>query len=94
MTTTNRTRTCLICGTNIAAKPTGRPPTFCSTGCRRMAEYDIKRLNATIVELEDQARRLRDPARIPYSKDAEHAEFIQAEIGDAREKLRELLVDR
>lgn len=85
--------TCRICGTAIEAKSTGRPPTYCSTGCRRMSEREIRRLDNTITTLETEARWLRNPARLQMQTDAAHAEFLAAEIAVARKRLRALLGD-
>lgn len=82
---------CLTCGAAVAARSTGRPLTYCSKGCRRVAEYEIRRVNETISKLEFDARWLRNPARLPLQSDAEHLAFLLDEIEAARERLRKLL---
>jgi hypothetical protein len=37
----------------------GRPPSYCPTGCRRAAEYELRRLQRRLQVLEDQAARER-----------------------------------
>jgi len=39
------TNPCRYCGLPVSKPRTGRPATYCSTGCRRAAEYDIRRLS-------------------------------------------------
>lgn len=85
--------TCRMCGAPIEAKSTGRPAIYCGTGCRRMAEREIRRLDDTITQLEREARSLRNPATLKLPTDAAHAEFLAAEIAEARRRLRELLND-
>lgn len=34
----------------------GRAPAYCSTGCRRAMEYETRRLQAALAEIEDQLR--------------------------------------
>jgi hypothetical protein len=85
--------TCRVCGTGIEATGKGRPAVYCGTGCRRMAEYDVRRINNTITELEREARSLRNPATLKLPTDEAHAAFLAAEIAAARGRLRELLAD-
>ena len=88
------TTTCKVCGAELLEpKATGRPPTYCSTGCRRAAEYDVRRCNDVITQLEGRARYLRDPGRIQDANEAAEAEFLATEIGEARRRLSELLND-
>ena len=85
--------TCRVCRAPVIAKSAGRPPSFCSIACRRMAERDIRRLDADIGEMQREARWLRNPARMPLRTDAAEAAFLVAEIAQARKRLRELLGD-
>ena len=50
--------TCRKCGTALKRPKTGRPPVWCSTACRRSAEYEIKRVNRRLEALESQLDRL------------------------------------
>lgn len=45
---------CRKCGKKLSKPPTGRPRKWCSVGCRRGVEYEIKRLNRHIGRLEEQ----------------------------------------
>lgn len=48
------TRSCLKCGGPLPAPAgTGRPRRFCSTGCRRGAEYELRRLQRHLERLEE-----------------------------------------
>ena len=44
---------CQTCGTEIEKPATGRPKRYCSTACRRVAEFEIRRLNKRIGRLEE-----------------------------------------
>ncbi len=86
------TDACPKCGAPIPdAGGPGRPKIFCSTGCRRLAEYEIRRLNETIGKLEDSARSLRNPATLHLESDALHLDFLAAEIARAEARLRALI---
>lgn len=50
---------CAICQAELEQSKTGRPKQYCSTGCRRMAEREIKRLEKRIAELEGDLMRFR-----------------------------------
>ncbi len=38
-------RACRVCGRELVVPAAGRPPMYCSTGCRRSVEYEITRAN-------------------------------------------------
>ena len=45
---------CIKCGLPIkTAATTGRPSDYCSTSCRRAAEYEIGRINRRLADLEN-----------------------------------------
>lgn len=50
---------CRKCGTPLSTPLTGRPPAYCSVGCRRAAEYERKRLQRHLEQLEVQRNHLR-----------------------------------
>lgn len=84
--------TCKVCGATIQSSiKKGRPAVYCGTGCRRMAEYDIRRANDVITALENRARDLRNPATLKLSSDAAYAAFLADELVSVRAHLRELL---
>ena len=53
------TDTCRKCGTSLTSPATGRPPTYCGTGCRRAAEHEIRRLSRHLERLALDASKLR-----------------------------------
>lgn len=45
--------TCLKCGLTIEEQATtGRPKAYCSVGCRRSAEHEVRRINSLLQKLE------------------------------------------
>ncbi len=50
---------CLKCGKPLTKPATGRPPSYCSRGCRRAAEHEIRRINRYIERLETEREELR-----------------------------------
>lgn len=86
--------TCRVCGAGIEPKTTGgRPPTFCSVAFRRVAEFEIRRINRTLERLEDRALWLRDPHNPGLGDKAVEAAFVAGEIASATGRLRKLLGD-
>ncbi len=51
---------CLKCGKPLTKPATGRPPSYCSRGCRRSAEHEIRRINRYIERLEIEGEGLRN----------------------------------
>jgi hypothetical protein len=82
---------CRACKAVITLPKTGRPPPYCSVGCRRMIQHKIRRINKTISRLEESAAYYRFDGRVILPADAAQAEFIAAELVKARARLRELL---
>ena len=46
---------CLKCSAPLEAPTTGRPPRYCTVGCRRAAEFELRRLQRHLERLERQA---------------------------------------
>lgn len=44
---------CRYCGHSVKSGGRGRPPLYCSVGCRRASEYEIRRLSRRLERLED-----------------------------------------
>ena len=72
---------CLKCRTPLTPTATGRPPSYCSTGCRRAAEYELRRIQRHLERLEAQRQ---SPF---FVKDTERA------IAALEARLRTLLED-
>jgi hypothetical protein len=48
---------CRRCGAELpASSGPGRPRSYCSTGCRRAAEYEARRLQKALGDVEEQIR--------------------------------------
>lgn len=87
---------CLKCGGKLKRPATGRPPKFCSTGCRRAAEYELRRLQRRLEALEERASALRqEPDRGMHDvygrTRLEQLAAVEAEIDEAEDRLRLLL---
>jgi hypothetical protein len=53
---------CLTCGTGLPSSGRGRTRGYCSPGCRRAAEYEIRRLQRAIESTESVIRQHEDEA--------------------------------
>jgi hypothetical protein len=94
--------TCVKCGLAVQQPSTGRRRRYCSTGCRRAREYELKRLQRRLESLEDsvafwrrevdRAERRRRVAGAGPVKDAkaEVARFA-GQVTEAEARLRDLL---
>lgn len=79
--------TCLKCGLQIEEQPTtGRPKIYCSTGCRRSAEHEVRRINALLQKLETDLSNA-----ILGRVWADQVSKIEAEILRQEARLRDLL---
>lgn len=94
MNDTNK-NTCRKCGSTFESNAIGRPAAYCSAGCRRAREYELRRLQAQLVGLE--ARRLHcrlDRSGLMYVPGGTAAELVvdlTHEIERAEARLREPL---
>lgn len=58
--------TCPKCGAKVPqSTDPGRPLTYCSTGCRRATEYELRRLQKALEDVEDRLRWSRINGRTP-----------------------------
>jgi hypothetical protein len=89
-------RTCRKCGAELpeAAGP-GRPRSYCSVGCRRAAELEVRRLQRALENTEDMIRQCRfgwnchTEADIPkYAAEVERLEARLREVLDDEEPAR------
>ena len=89
-------RTCLKCGRAVEQLPTGRPRSYCSTACRRTAEFEIRRLVRRIERLDTDLEHLRGvrddgiPDVYGHSPKKRRALLAQG-IREAEARLRALL---
>jgi hypothetical protein len=72
---------CLKCRTPLTPTAVGRLPSYCSTGCRRATEYELRRIQRHLERLEVQRE---SPM---FAAGAEHA------IDELEARLRTLLAD-
>ncbi|MDB5637759.1 MAG: hypothetical protein JWP51_2667 [Bradyrhizobium sp.] len=82
--------TCALCPRILPpSKATGRPATFCSIRCRRASEYEIRRIDKRIGDLETQLsdRRI---SNLKFFSGVDDPERIQAEIDRLKTRLLEL----
>lgn len=82
---------CRKCGADVARTAgAGRPALFCSVGCRRSAEYERRRVQAALEQVEEQLRWCR--FRWSGRSEADVPKF-DAERMRLEGRLRELLDD-
>mgnify|MGYP003395817358 CR=1 FL=1 len=81
--------TCIKCGKAIeGTAATGRPLTYCSVGCRRAAEHEVRRLNSRLEKLEGDLSN----TRLGYGwEPMGTAKKLEAEIALQEARLRTLL---
>lgn len=89
---------CIKCSKPIeATSKTGRPAVYCSTACRRLAEYEINRINKRLANLEDQLiyeKMGKDNAVNSQGlRRDERIAALTAAIDDNEARLKELLAD-
>jgi hypothetical protein len=77
---------CLVCGGPLAPPATGRPPTYCSPACRRDGEYERRRLDRQLDDLERYQRNLR-----LLGTEERQQRRIDGELAAMRGRLRALL---
>jgi len=96
------TSACRVCGLATPKPLTGRPRVYCSTGSRRAAEYDIRRLSRRLESVE----RKRDDLELAIAiqehesrgewhaqRNAAMAAALDGQLERFRERLRLLLDD-
>ncbi len=88
------TPSCRKCGTTLPLPSTGRPRTFCSVGCRRATEREVRRLDSSIAALEGRQLSHRESAAFANGRPEYHEAkiaHIRTEIALAEERMRDLL---
>ncbi len=81
------------CGQPLTrADGAGRPSKYCSTGCRRAAEFGIRRIDKLLARLEDRLVDLR-LGRFSIEGEAVETKLITAEIERAHCRMVALLDD-
>ncbi len=93
---------CRYCSLPVTRPRTGRPPDYCSVGCRRASEYDLRRMSRRLESLERQRDELEMLIAIEEveslgewqrKKHTLQAETVARQIARDRDRLRLLLDD-
>ena len=71
---------CLVCHRPIDRPQTGRPPSYCGESCRRLAEFEIRRVDRRLSKLEDLASDARIQAATAPTESVRdlHARYLDA----------------
>jgi len=95
-------KACRYCGLAVTKPRTGRPPVYCSAGCRRAIEYDVRRISRRLESLERKRDELEVEKAIqevesrgPWElrRQALVAETVTRQLQRDRDRLRLLLDD-
>ncbi len=92
-------KVCKSCGLSLPVNKAGRPSEYCSTGCRRAAEFEIRRVNRRLESLETSLSSMRINPRdaltdmIEGRTHAERVAAVQAELDLLKARFRVLLDD-
>lgn len=82
-------RTCIMCGFSfIAVHKRGRPQLYCTVECRRLAEYEIGRLNRRLEQLESRRSEI---AANGHKWEQKMLVSLDVQIDEATARLRDLL---
>lgn len=80
---------CLYCGGPIPnRRHLGRPKVWCSVRCRRLAEYEVRRLNRRLEHLENEAAAARAYSRTWERK---RIAFLEKQITECTTRLGRLI---
>lgn len=85
--------TCKMCAAPLQKPPSGPMPTYCGEGCKQAARRAVRRLDASLAQLEDEARYHRKAARFGTGSPDHHlavAEYLAEEIAAAENRMRDL----
>ena len=89
---------CIKCGATLPpSAATGRPRVYCSVACRRAGEFELRRLQKHLEDLEDSEQHIRLYGGASHAAvlngPAEAMQRLQAERERLEARLRELLTD-
>lgn len=89
---------CKSCDTPFEANSTGRPALCCSTACRRLAEFEVRRIDRRLEVLERSLSNIRLGADdlaygLALAPKAEAMQIYEREIALQTARLREPLVE-
>jgi hypothetical protein len=85
--------TCAKCGSPLERAPgPGRPPSFCGAACKRLVEYEVRRLDRRIADYELEQRGLKFDGPDHDDRDRQRRmRALRRWIRADRERLRALL---
>jgi hypothetical protein len=97
-------RHCRYCSGKVNTLKSGRPPDYCSVGCRRAAEYEVRRASRRLERLEDERDRLerqtaeytlQDAAVTDWQRQRHRADarMVAEQVDRMRRRMRDLLDD-
>ncbi|MGH8593515.1 MAG: hypothetical protein ACREV3_06555 [Gammaproteobacteria bacterium] len=92
-------KVCKSCGVSLPVNKARRPSDYCSTGCRRAAEFEIRRVNRRLESLETSLSSMRiNPddelmSMIAGCTRTERVAAVEAELAMLKARFRELLDD-
>jgi hypothetical protein len=92
---------CKKCGAPVQHPPTGRPKAYCSVSCRRLAEFEIRRLTRALDNLEQRRLAIENESEfVRELKDwpnghthNERLEDVKRSIQETAARLKKLLAD-
>src|SRR5262245_5523959 len=89
---------CQKCGEEFSSKHSGRPKVYCSTTCRRAAEFELRPLHRSIAKLKRSAENLRGWIRAGddtyiwgWGRPTEALPAVEKELAEARAELANIL---
>ncbi|MGH8659840.1 MAG: hypothetical protein ACREV4_15545 [Gammaproteobacteria bacterium] len=90
---------CRSCGALLAKPKAGQRQFYCSAGCRKSAEYEIRRVNRRLESLETSLSSMRINPRDEFLEmidgrtHSERVAAVEAELAILKARFRELLDD-
>ncbi len=88
---------CVKCGSDLKIPKTGRKPRYCGPACRRAAEYELRRVQRTLENLESWERGYRQDLDEGYPSTGPNLAYTRkkhawytAEIARTEARMREL----
>lgn len=81
---------CKICNQELTQPTKGRNRTYCDSTCRRMAEFEVRRINRRLERLEDRLINEQEPDPL-IQPDEEKITFLEDAIRRQKQQLFDLI---
>lgn len=81
---------CKVCNQELTQPTKGRSRTYCNTTCRRMAEFEVRRINRRLERLEDRLINEQEPNPL-IEPDEIRITFLETEIFRQKQQLFDLI---